>query len=189
MKENESKTTAAIRLAPTILGAGIGVAAPTRLGRESALAGGREVRSNEIVSFGPFRLVAARRLLLRNDTAVAIGSRAFDILVALIDRAGDIVSNPELTALVWTDVNVDGANLRVNMYSLRKTLGERKGGPRYIVNVPGRGYSFVEPLRRTVSDDFPIAATPSTVRQSLPARSSFLVGWDETIAWLSARRR
>ena len=46
--------------------------------------------------FGPFRLVPARQLLLRNDAPVALGARALDLLVALTDRAGEVVSKDEL---------------------------------------------------------------------------------------------
>jgi DNA-binding winged helix-turn-helix (wHTH) protein len=50
------------------------------------------------ISFGPFRLLPARRLLVEGDTPVRLGSRAFDILAALVERAGEVVSKEELLA-------------------------------------------------------------------------------------------
>src|ERR1700758_3993524 len=98
-----------------------------------------------IVSFGPFRLNAAARQLERYGNPVSVGGRALDLLIALVERAGEIVSQRELIACIWPDVTVESANLRVHLANLRKALGDGRGGARYIVNVPGRGYSFVAP--------------------------------------------
>ncbi|MEI9885526.1 MAG: winged helix-turn-helix domain-containing protein [Rhizomicrobium sp.] len=143
-------------------------------------------RTGDIVSFGPFRLAAAERLLLKDDAPVAIGGRAFDILIALTERAGQVVSARELIDLVWPDVTVEEANLRVNIAVLRKALGESKGGVRYIVNVPGRGYSFVAAIGRAAADDARPLAAAGTRPQSLPALPGFLVGRGEAVAILSA---
>ena len=53
------------------------------------------------ISFGPFRLLPDRRLLLEGDKAVRLGSRALDILIALVERAGELVGKDELMARVW----------------------------------------------------------------------------------------
>ena len=50
-------------------------------------------------------------------------------------------------ARVWPGIYVDESNLRVNVAGLRRALRDGKGGQRYIVNVPGRGYSFVAPVQ------------------------------------------
>ena len=50
------------------------------------------------ISFGPFRLLSAQRLLLEGDRPVRLGSRAFDILAALVDRAGEVVTKEQLMA-------------------------------------------------------------------------------------------
>ncbi len=148
---------------------------------------GGNSRTGDTVSFGPFRLAAAERLLLKNDTPIAIGGRALDILIALTDRAGQVVSTRELIDLVWPHVIVEEANIRVNIGALRKTLGESKGGPRYIVNVPGRGYSFVAAIQRAITDDNqPIAAVSSSARPNLPALAESLIGRSETVAVLSS---
>jgi len=104
--------------------------------------------TDEAVEFGPFRLHVAARLLQRNGAAVDLGSRSLDLLIALVERPGEVLSRRELIAHAWPGLVVDEANLRVNIASLRKCLGEGKDGARYIVNLPGRGYSFVAPVTR-----------------------------------------
>ena len=79
--------------------------------------------SDEIVEFGPFRLHVAGRLLQRNGVAVELGSRSLDLLIALVERAGEVLSRRELVARGWPGLVVDEANLRVNIASLRKSLG------------------------------------------------------------------
>ena len=99
-----------------------------------------------VICFGPFRLFAAQRLLLKGDTMVRIGSRAFDILIALVMHRGELVGKQELMAWVWPNTFVEPANLTVHVSALRRTLGDGSAGNRYIVNIPGRGYSFVAPV-------------------------------------------
>src|SRR3954447_5773022 len=97
------------------------------------------------ISFGPFRLLAARRLLLEGDEPVRLGSRGFDILAALVERAGEVVGKEELIARAWPGTFVDESNLKIQVGALRRILGDGRGGHRYLVTVPGRGYSFVAP--------------------------------------------
>ena len=95
------------------------------------------------VSFGPFRLLPTQFLLLDGDKAVPLGSRALEILTVLLERPGELVSKQELMARVWPNVFVEPANLTVHMSALRRTLRDGRDGNRFIINVPGRGYSFV----------------------------------------------
>jgi len=99
-----------------------------------------------IQSFGPFRVNRAQRLIEKNGESLIIGGRALDLLIALMDRAGTIVSVRDLMTLVWPNLTVEEANLRVCISVLRKALNDGVDGARYIVNVPGRGYTFVAPL-------------------------------------------
>ena len=103
-------------------------------------------RRAEGISFGPFRLFPAIRVLEQDGASVELGSRALDILIMLVERAGEIVSNRELIARVWRGLVVEPSSLRVQMTSLRRALGDRKDGARYVINVPGQGYSFVSPI-------------------------------------------
>jgi DNA-binding winged helix-turn-helix (wHTH) protein len=95
------------------------------------------------VSFGPFRLFPTQFLLLEGDKPVSLGSRALEILAVLLERPGELVSKQELMARVWPNVFVEPANLTVHMSALRRTLRDGRNGNRFIINVPGRGYSFV----------------------------------------------
>ena len=108
--------------------------------------------TSEVVEFGPFRLHVAKRVLQRHGLAVKLGSRSLDLLIALVERAGEIISHRELIARAWSGLVVDEANLRVSIASLRKCLGDGKGGARYIVNLPGRGYTFVAPVSQVRSE-------------------------------------
>ncbi|WP_046111325.1 ATP-binding protein [Aquincola tertiaricarbonis] len=96
--------------------------------------------------FGPFRLLPSRRQLFEGDRPVAIGGRAFDLLVALVDCAGDVVPAKVLLERVWGRSVVDDSSLRVHIATLRKLLGDGRDGLRYISNVPLRGYCFVAPV-------------------------------------------
>jgi predicted ATPase/DNA-binding winged helix-turn-helix (wHTH) protein len=121
--------------------------------------------SKSAYSFGPFRLSPFERRLEKDGVAVEIGSRALDILTALVESAGELVSNHQLVEQVWPDTFVDEVNLRVHMVALRKTLGDDKKHVRYISNVPGRGYRFVMPVSRVrgttgVSGDYRALGTP-----------------------------
>jgi len=95
------------------------------------------------VSFGPFRLLRTQFLLLEGDKPVPLGSRALEILIALLERHGEVVSKHDLMACVWPAVFVEPANLTVHMSALRRALRDGQGGNRFIVNIPGRGYRFV----------------------------------------------
>jgi DNA-binding winged helix-turn-helix (wHTH) protein len=95
------------------------------------------------VSFGPFRLLPTQFLVLDGDKSVPLGSRALEILIALVERAGELVSKQELTDRVWPNVFVGPANLTVHISALRRALRDGQDGNRFIINIPGRGYKFV----------------------------------------------
>jgi DNA-binding winged helix-turn-helix (wHTH) protein len=95
------------------------------------------------VSFGPFCLLPTQFLLLEGDKAVPLGSRALEILIALLERRGALVSKQDLTARVWPNLFVDPSNLTVHMSALRRALRDGRNGNRFIVNIRGRGYCFV----------------------------------------------
>lgn len=98
--------------------------------------------------FGRFTLQPARKLLLEDRQPVRIGSRALDLLVALAQRPGEVLSREELETFVWPRSVVEETSLRVHASRLRKVLRDGEDGARYIVNVPGRGYAFVAEITR-----------------------------------------
>jgi|SRR5215469_7668431 len=98
------------------------------------------------VLFGPFRVLPTQFLLLEGDKPLPVGSRALKILIVLLKRSGELVSKQELMALVWPNVVVEPANLTVHISALRRTLRDGRDGNRFIINIPGQGYSFVAPV-------------------------------------------
>src|ERR1700736_2351560 len=93
----------------------------------------------ETFAFGSFRLIPAQRMLLEDGKPLRLGSRALDILVTLVERAGETIHKDQLIARTWPDTVVDEGALRAHVAALRKALGEGPAGRRYIVNIPGRG--------------------------------------------------
>ena len=124
--------------------------------------------SEEVLEFGPFELHRSSRALLEDGSSVRLGSRAFEILLALVERAGQIVSKRDLIARAWPGLFVEQSNLRVHIAALRKVLRDPHTSPRYIRSVSGRGYSFIAPVTHNkrpppVVSDSPLALpTPLT---------------------------
>jgi DNA-binding winged helix-turn-helix (wHTH) protein len=102
------------------------------------------------ISFGPFRLLPAQFLLLEGDKPVSLGSRALEILIALLDRPGELVTKEELMNLIWPNVFVEPANLTVHISALRRVLRDGRDGNRFIINIPGRGYRFVASIQASM---------------------------------------
>src|SRR6201996_1122859 len=123
----------------------------------------RNPEPKDVLSFGPFSLFAAERLLKKGDEPVPLGGRALDILIALAERAGQVVTHNELISTAWPGVTVEEANLRFQMSILRKALGDGRDGARYVSSVSGRGYCFVAPVTRsTVVRTVPVTAVTPT---------------------------
>ncbi len=99
----------------------------------------------QAVHFGPYRVYPDQRLVMEADQPLRLGRRAMDILLILLEHAGNVVSKQQLIARVWPNSVVEDINLRVHMAALRKALGDGQAGQRYIVTVAQRGYSFVAP--------------------------------------------
>ena len=133
----------------------------------------------DCIEFGPFRLFAAERRLLNGETPVPIGGRALDILVALVERAGEVVTKRELFARVWPDITVDESSLRVQVAALRKALGDGGEQPRFILNVAGRGYMFVGSYS---GGEAPLSRTWITAPPTRPGR---IIGRQPDIAAVS----
>jgi predicted ATPase/DNA-binding winged helix-turn-helix (wHTH) protein len=98
-------------------------------------------------TFGPFMLAPAERLLERDGVPVRLGGRALDILIALVESAGETVGKRELLARVWPNMVVDEGSLRFHIVAIRKALGDSSDN-RYIVNTANKGYTFVARVER-----------------------------------------
>jgi len=99
--------------------------------------------SGQIYEFGPFRVDVSERLLFRGDQTVPLTPKAFELLMALVESDGRVLTKDELMKLVWPDSFVEEANLSHNIYKLREALGEASGSEKYIETLPRRGYRFV----------------------------------------------
>lgn len=97
----------------------------------------------EIYEFGDFRLEVGRRLLLRHSEPLSLTPKAFETLLYLIRRQGQIVSKDELMRAVWPDTIVEENNLNQNISTIRRVLGESPGEHRYIATIPSKGYNFI----------------------------------------------
>src|SRR6266849_722224 len=122
------------------------------------------------ISFGPFRL-------LEGDRPVRLGSRAFDILTSLVERAGEVVGKDELMARAWPQTFVEDANLKIQVSALRRALGGGQGGPRYVVTVPGRGYNFAALVSHDAAVPDPLRPTMATAgMHNLPLAATRMIG-------------
>jgi predicted ATPase/DNA-binding winged helix-turn-helix (wHTH) protein len=120
---------------------------PSPIARSASHRPSTTATRSQVLRFDRFQCLPYQRQLLDGDTPVNLGSRAFDILVVLLDRHGDLVGKDELIAAVWPDTHVEESNLRVHMMALRKALGDDDEG-RFIRTIPGRGYRFIAPVER-----------------------------------------
>lgn len=140
-------------------------------------------RPQHLYEFGPYRLDTAERLLLRDGEPVPLTPKAFEMLVALVQRSGHLVEKDELMKVVWADAFVEESNLTNNVYALRKTLGRSKNGRNYIETVPKRGYRFTAPVKELPTETLVVerrsvtrVVTEETVRDDSPQRPMISAG-------------
>src|SRR5580704_7742572 len=102
--------------------------------------------------FGPFEVNVAERSLRKANQVIPLGGRAYDILIALLENAGEVIGKDELIARAWPDVTVEEGSLRVHLSALRKALADGQFGDKFIANIQGHGYSFIAPVMRVPVD-------------------------------------
>lgn len=107
--------------------------------------------NHESYKFGDFRLDPAQRKLFKREKIIRLSPRAFEILLLLVQKQGEIVEKNELLDKVWADSFVEESNLVVHISALRRSLGERRGERKFIETVSGRGYSFVFPVEKSAA--------------------------------------
>jgi predicted ATPase/DNA-binding winged helix-turn-helix (wHTH) protein len=129
--------------------------------------------------FGPFELNVAERSLKKANQVIPLGGRAYDILIALLENAGEVVTKAELTARAWPDVTVEDGSLRVHLSALRKALGDGQFGNKYIANVQGQGYSFIAPVTCLPADRDKSSASAGL--SNLPPALGRMVGRDNVV--------
>lgn len=139
--------------------------------------------------FGEFVLWEAQRRLERLGQRVRVGSRAFELLLQLLKRGGEVVGKEELLSTVWADVVVEESSVRVHISTLRKALGKPQDNDNckeWISNIPLRGYRFNaavfrEELGLPIDDRPPAPALSSPSFTKLPERLTRLVGRDTDV--------
>ena len=114
--------------------------------------------------FGSSEVRAAERQVLIDGAPAALGARAFDLLLALIERRERVVDKAELFDAVWPGLIVEENNLQVQVSSLRKLLG-----PSAIATVPGRGYRFVAALEPDAAKNGSVGRDMAANPNNLPA--------------------
>ena len=108
------------------------------------------VRAEASIEFGRFCILLRRRRLLANDVPVELGSRAFDLLLVLLEADGALVTKEELFNRVWPSIVVSEENLKVQIARLRKALGADRN---LIRTEFGRGYRFIGIMRSNAPAD------------------------------------
>jgi predicted ATPase/DNA-binding winged helix-turn-helix (wHTH) protein len=145
----------------------------------------RKIRE-EAFAFGPYLLFRSQKVLREGDKPVNLGNRALDILIALIERAGQVVTKKELMKCAWPDTVVEENNLRVHIAALRKAINDGHGDARYIINIAGRGYSFIASIKRVEIPTFDVKRE-SRAPRTLPKPLARIVGRDEVIKGIVAQ--
>ncbi len=126
-----------------------------------------------VYRFDRFRLIPDERRLFDNGTAVPLSPRAFDVLVALVERAGQLVGKAELFELIWPNLVVEENNLQVQISALRKILGAEA-----IATIAGRGYRFTLEATREIAE---LASPAVAPKHNLPEQVTSFVGRDREL--------
>ena len=125
---------------------------------------GNRDEGSVIIRFRRFQVLPGARQLLAGGTPIELGSRAFDLLVVLLESRGALITKDEIMRRVWPSTVVDECNLRVQMSALRKVLGEDR---EVIKTIPGRGYVFALDVAARAPE--PNALPPPGLVPALPA--------------------
>jgi predicted ATPase/DNA-binding winged helix-turn-helix (wHTH) protein len=138
------------------------------------------------IAFGRFQLLPGRRDLIADGRPIKLGGRAFDVLMALIEVPGAVVSKDALMARVWPNRTVEENNLAAQIVALRKAFGSEQG---LIRTVAGRGYQFTGEIRplSAATDDAPDVATVAAAESiqpptNLPEQVTELIGRETELA-------
>lgn len=114
------------------------------------------------LEFGPFRVDTSSQLLFCGDKPIPLAPKAYDTLLFLLQNPNRLITREELIKAVWPDTFVEDGNLSVNIFQLRKALGETDEGPPFIETVPRKGYRFTAPV--TVVESQPSAGVAGLER-------------------------
>ena len=153
------------------------------------MVGEARISGGEVLLFGPIRLDPLQRVLQEGDRPVRLGRPSLEILLALVEHAGELVGKDQIMARVWPNMVAEEATLRVHLSALRKALGHGQSGVPYVQNVTGQGYRFVAAVTR-LEQDSPASATPVAAterRHGLPAPLTRMIGRSDIVSTLAMR--
>src|SRR5687767_2594648 len=137
--------------------------------------------------FGPFIVDRSAYRVTREGAPVDLTPKLLDLLLHLLDNAGQLVTKEALLDALWPGANVTDNALTQAVSELRQALGDDAGAPRYIKTIARRGYRFVAPVEDTASDTAAAAPTPAPPDARSVAVLDFTnVTGDPDAAWLSA---
>jgi DNA-binding winged helix-turn-helix (wHTH) protein len=131
--------------------------------------------ADAVIEFGRSRLLLRRRQLLANGVPVELGTRAFDLLLVLLEAEGSLVTKEELLSRVWAGIVVSEENLKVQVAALRKALGADRD---VILTEFGRGYRFTGVVR---SGSAANACRRSPLAKLRPGEALFLHGCRQSL--------
>src|SRR6516164_7702177 len=132
----------------------------------------------ELYGFGPFRVDADKEVLLRDGKPVPLTPKAFQILLVLVRRGGEVATKDEIMTAVWPDTFVEETNLTRNIFSIRRALGEGSEN-QYILTVSGKGYRLAEKAVPVLPTELNVvSAVRSTVEVEIhEERKKGRLGW------------
>ncbi|HEY0350314.1 MAG TPA: winged helix-turn-helix domain-containing protein, partial [Pyrinomonadaceae bacterium] len=121
--------------------------------------------NRQVYEFDEFRVDAAKRQLLRQGEVVPLYSKAFDLLLLLVQSGGRDLSKDQILETVWPGQILEESNLTVNISAVRRALGEKAARPRYLITIPGRGYRFVANLNSSPTTDDGLVIETQTISE------------------------
>jgi non-specific serine/threonine protein kinase len=133
------------------------------------------------IAFGRYRVFPRRRQLLAGKQVIELGSRAFDVLLTLIEAEGKLVTKDELLSRVWPGTVVDEHNISVHISMIRRALGEDRN---LIVTDSGRGYRFTGTILAVASESG-LEPARAPAQTNITAPLSALVGRETAVSELS----
>jgi DNA-binding winged helix-turn-helix (wHTH) protein len=137
--------------------------------------------SNRYIEFGPFRIDQQKQEVTRNGSRLKLQGKVYQILLALLEKPGEVVTREELRMRLWpadTHVNYD-ANVNTTVNKLRQALGDSSDKPLYVETIPRKGYCLlVQPefSDKSNSSHFPLGERSADTAQETAAKpGAFLV--------------
>jgi DNA-binding winged helix-turn-helix (wHTH) protein/tetratricopeptide (TPR) repeat protein len=124
---------------------------------------------NSVYRFGEFELDPTERRLSSAGKPIPLTPKVFDTLVLLVERAGRLISKDELMRALWPRGYVEESNLTKHIWLIRRALGDREQGSRFIETVPKLGYRFVAPVTCVERVTAPVPASAATAPQTVAA--------------------